>query len=456
MSNNQHRTFQGKSVQEAISKVKAALGDNACIIEKRVRKNKNFFKLGGGEEIVEIIASAAPSVVNEVTPRYKPHANKQSSSKQSPSLLEQAYGSPAPTNRPKTPYEMYKEASQPSQPSRDSYNEHFEQNEYREHAPTPQRDTQPSRHQTVVTENAAEQLMAQMRSEILRLTSIQARGAIPEVGEALLDCYQSLIENEVNANSARTIVEKLQRDMPFTILDRSSINEHVTEEIAKYIHVSGPSCMSKTNNRPTVIAIIGPNGSGKTTTLTKIAFEAVVKQNKAVGLITEDIKRPGAEAQLRSLTSIMQLPLVSVSSASNMADEVHNMSEKDLVLIDTGGVSHNDEVGIAELCEMLRVANVDEVHLQLPVAITERTALAIIEGYKPLNYNRIIFSKIDASASFGMILNIASKVNTDISYVTSGSNCSQGLYPAVREDLAKLITESRIEAIVDGYNSNKN
>ena len=59
-------------MQEVISKVKAALGENAYIIEKRILKNKNFFKLGGKEEIIEIVASAAPSVVNDVTPRYNP------------------------------------------------------------------------------------------------------------------------------------------------------------------------------------------------------------------------------------------------------------------------------------------------------------------------------------------------------------------------------------------------
>ena len=430
MSDNQQRVFKGKNMQEVISKVKAALGENAYIIEKRILKNKNFFKLGGKEEIIEIVASAAPSVVNDVTPRYNPAK---------PSLLEKSYSQDTETQpkRPKTPFESYRKAAQPANDFADTvYSEQVDRQ-----TPPPQNSGPTSEQSTT------EMLLAEMRREILRLTSIQARGAIPEVGEALLDSYQSLVENEVNANEARNIVEKLQRDMPFNTLERDNINKLIAQEIAGYIHVAGPSNFNRINDRPTIIAIVGPNGSGKTTTLTKIAFEAVVKQNKSVGLITEDLKRPGAESQLRALTTIMQLPLVTANTPSVMADQIHNMADKDLILIDTGGIPHIDKAGILELKEILRVANVDEVHLLLPVSMTERTAMAVAEGYRELNFNRIIFSKIDASASHGMILNIASKLHTDISYVTCGTTCANGLYPADRMALGRLITENCIDAI---------
>ena len=435
MSDSQQRVFKGKNMQEVISKVKAALGENAYIIEKRILKNKNFFKLGGKEEIIEIVASAGPSVVNSVTPRYNPAK---------PSLLEKSYISPAdtPLKRPKTPFESYRKASE----SANSYAAdtpsagHCTEDTRPEKSPVPASTPE-------TAQNTTEILLAEMRREILRLTSIQARGAIPEVGEALLDSYQSLVENEVNANEARSIVEKLQRDMPFNTLERDNINQLIAKEIAEYIHVAGPSSFNRINNRPAIIAIVGPNGSGKTTTLTKIAFEAVVKQNKSVGLITEDLKRPGAESQLRALTTIMQLPLVTANTPAVMADQIHNMTDKDLILIDTGGIPHNDRASILELREILRVANVDEVHLLLPVSMTERTAMAVAEGYRELNFNRVIFSKIDASASHGMILNIASKLRTDISYITCGTTCANGLYPADRMALGRLITENCIDAI---------
>ncbi len=438
MSDNQQRVFQGKNMQEVISKVKAALGENAFIIEKRILKNKNFFKLGGGEEIIEIIASAGPNVVNDVTPRYKPSR---------PSLLDQA--NPAAHQaapRPKTPYEMYREASKPAPVNQNTLQQQRAGQQRREPEEI-QRTPLPAEPRGM--DSTTEMLMTQMRREILRLTSIQARGAIPEVGEALLDSYQMLVENEVNANDARTIVEKLQRDMPFAALERNSINKYIAQEIAGYIQTSGASNFSRINNRPTVIAIVGPNGGGKTTTLTKIAFEAVIKQNKTVGLITEDLKRPGAESQLRALTTIMQLPLVTASTPAAMADQVHNMSDKDLILIDTGGIPHNDSESILELKEILRVANVDETHLLLPVSITERTALAVAESYSELGFNRIIFSKIDASASQGMILNIASRLQTKVSYITCGTTCANGLYPADSLALGELITENRIEAITN-------
>ena len=447
MAEAEHKAFNGKTVAEAMSKVRAELGKDAYIIEKRELKSKKFFKLGGGDEIVQIIATKAPSVVNDVTPQHKPNTPIKKGS-----LLEKTYGMTPNSaiteknNELLTPQAFQKTApDQQDDPSIHEYARQAQKMNKRE-------DQEEAVLQNELVNNITDRLMRQMHDEVIRMTSIQARGAIPEVGETLLDCYQKLVENEVNANSARSIVERLQRDIPFTAINRENIDQHVIKEVAKQIHVSAPVNMCRINNRPAIISIVGPNGSGKTTTIAKLAFEAIVKQKKNIGLITEDIKRPAAEAQLRALTNILQIPLVSVGTANDMANEIHNMQDKDLILIDTGGIAHRDERSIADLKEVLRVAFVDETHLMLPVSLTEKTARAIIESYKPLNYNKIIFSKIDEAASYGMILNIANSVNTDISYITSGSACNSGIIPANNEKLAELITTGYIAEIFNNGN----
>lgn len=444
MSESEHKAFNGRTVAEAMSKVRAELGKDAYIIEKRELKSKKFFKLGGGDEIVQIIATKAPSVVNDVTPQHKPNTPIKKGS-----LLEKTYGATPNSRTVEQPNEFL--TPQAFRQSAQNTSESFTASEYTKQTAEnthPGSTAEPVFDNDLVN-NITDRLMRQMHDEVIRMTSIQARGAIPEVGETLLDCYQQLVENEVNANSARAIVEKLQRDIPFTSINRNNINDFVIKEISRHIHVSPNINMSRINNRPAIISIVGPNGSGKTTTIAKLAFEAIVRQKKNVGLITEDIKRPAAEAQLRALTNILQIPLVSINSAGSMAEEIHNMQDKDLILIDTGGISHRDDRSIADLKEILRVAFVDETHLMLPVSLTEKTARAIIESYKPLNYNRIIFSKIDEAASYGMILNIANSIDTDISYITSGSACNSGIAQAEEEKLAQLITTGYISGIFD-------
>ena len=113
------------------------------------------------------------------------------------------------------------------------------------------------------------------------------------------------------------------------------------------------------------MALVGPTGVGKTTTIAKLAANFRLREKRRVGLITVDTYRIAAVEQLRTYADIIDLPMEIVSTPREMHQAVARMADLDLILMDTAGRSPRDEVKIQELKSMLAEAEPDEVHLVL-------------------------------------------------------------------------------------------
>ena len=140
----------------------------------------------------------------------------------------------------------------------------------------------------------------------------------------------------------------------------------MAEYLEAEISVSGPIMTEA--NKCRVVALVGPTGVGKTTTIAKLAANYRLREKRRVGLITVDTYRVAAVEQLRTYADIIDLPMEVVATPREMREAVARMSHLDLVLMDTAGRSPRDEVRIQELKSMLSEAEPDEVHLVLSSA----------------------------------------------------------------------------------------
>lgn len=171
-----------------------------------------------------------------------------------------------------------------------------------------------------------------------------------------------------------------------------------------------------------VVALVGPTGVGKTTTLAKLAAQFTLEQNLKVGLITADTFRIAAVEQLRTYASILGLPIYPVDTCADIAAALKATNDCDLVLADTGGRSHRDKERMQELRDILAILRPDETHLVISLTANLRDVLEAVEAYTPLGADRLTFTKLDEATAPGMLFTVPIHCGLPVSYITCGQS----------------------------------
>jgi flagellar biosynthesis protein FlhF len=254
--------------------------------------------------------------------------------------------------------------------------------------------------------------------------------------------YLALLEQEVAQELAAEIVDDVHR--------RLDTNQHDDPEACRQAMVNAlgdwlptansDETLKPTNDgRPRTIALVGPTGVGKTTTIAKLAATFKIKQNKSVGLVTLDTYRIAAVDQLRTYAGIIGLDLHVASTPDELERALQRLSDCDVVLIDTAGRSQRNNQRLDELSECLTAANPHEVHLVLSSTCSQQVLEQTVEKFSCLRTDRIIFTKLDEAVNFGVVLNVARKVNKQLSYITTGQDVPHQIEPGQSKRLAELV-----------------
>lgn len=251
--------------------------------------------------------------------------------------------------------------------------------------------------------------------------------------------YQQLIENQVAQELAEDLIKAVRLSVPPSYLSNPAfIREKIAEQLEKLFPVSGPIRKTKTDG-PHVVALIGPTGVGKTTTIAKLAADLQLRESRRVGLITIDTYRIAAVDQLRRYADIIGSPLKVIGTPEDMPAAIASMSDCDYILIDTAGRSPSDSLKLSELRSFLDACNPDEVHLVLSTTSCPKSVDVAVAAFTKVRVDRILFTKIDEAASVGVILNVARKVGKALSYVTTGQDVPDDIEQVHGRKLARLL-----------------
>jgi flagellar biosynthesis protein FlhF len=281
--------------------------------------------------------------------------------------------------------------------------------------------------------------MAQLKAMVEKLVVENRQAQCPKVPEELFEHYLQLIQNEVADELAQEIVRTLQRELrPEYLTQDKYVREKLTEQIEKLIPSSGP-IIHKQSPGPHVLALIGPTGVGKTTTLAKLAANLKLKERHRVGLITLDTYRIAAVDQLKRYADIIGSPLRVVGNPEELCDAMAAMRDMDFVLIDTAGRSPNDIMKINELRELLATIEPDEVHLVLSSTSSPACIELAVQRFNDVRVDKVIFTKLDEAAHVGVVLNVLKKINKSLSYVTTGQAVPNDIEVGRGRMLAKMI-----------------
>lgn len=189
-----------------------------------------------------------------------------------------------------------------------------------------------------------------------------------------------------------------------------------------------------------VIALVGPTGVGKTTTIAKIAAHEQLVRRQRVGLVTIDEYRVGGVEQLGRYADLIGCPMEVASDARSLEVALRKLGKQDLVLVDTAGRSPRDTFALSAMAECLAGAQEPiEVHLCLPVAMRERELRTTVEQCSLLSPSRLTCTKIDEAVCCGTIVAAHIQSGLPLGYFTTGQRVPEDLSVASAELLAGLL-----------------
>src|SRR6185312_11526292 len=248
----------------------------------------------------------------------------------------------------------------------------------------------------------------------------------------------NLLEAEVPEVLARRLVRHVaERIEPAEIHRPGVVRDALRDAVESCLPIAPPIAAVAGTRR--VVALVGPTGVGKTTTVAKLAANFKLVHGLHPGLVTVDTYRIAAVEQLRTYAEIIDLPLAVANSPAEMPRAIAELGDVDVVLIDTAGRSPRDEVKIRELASFLAAARPDEVHLVLSAVAGERSLRSAVERFAAVRADRLILTKLDEADGLGAVLAVLGQANRPVSYITTGQAVPDDIEPADRGRLAKLI-----------------
>ena len=194
----------------------------------------------------------------------------------------------------------------------------------------------------------------ELHAMVEKLCERAASAPAHDLPEALFHAFTDMIEAEVDEIDRSAV----DRSDPRRVATRVELADPLLVKVARRAAVGGrdSACTARSStdaDKCRVVALVGPTGVGKTTTIAKLAANYRLREKRRVGLITVDTYRVAAVEQLRTYADIIDLPMEVVATPREMREAVARMSHLDLVLMDTAGRSPRDEVKIQELKSML-------------------------------------------------------------------------------------------------------
>lgn len=211
------------------------------------------------------------------------------------------------------------------------------------------------------------------------------------------------------------------------------------ESAAPLAEVAASHTLASSSQRR-VIALVGPTGVGKTTTIAKLAARAALVEHRSVAIVTLDTYRVGGEEQIRAFADLMGVPLTVVSEPEELGAAVARLDGYDRIFIDTAGRSPRDGTAIAALAQAL--GQLDDCEVHLAVAASSQAALidACVNRYAVLGVERILFTKVDEAIELDEIVRAPARIGWPVTYLTTGQRVPEDLEDATPARLLEIAT----------------
>lgn len=192
-----------------------------------------------------------------------------------------------------------------------------------------------------------------------------------------------------------------------------------------------------------IMMLVGPTGVGKTTTLAKLAFRyAYGDKRYKTGIITLDTYRIGAVEQLFQYAKMMKLPIIDSIEPKDLDEAIKNLSNCEIILVDTIGNSQYDQSKLAKTKEFLMHSNAEiDVNLVVSANTKHEDLMEIYKNFSSLGIDTLIITKFDETKVFGNIFSLIYETNTPLSFFSIGQEVPDDIEIATSDFLVHCILE---------------
>lgn len=263
------------------------------------------------------------------------------------------------------------------------------------------------------------------------LDGLKSQGRLSEedINKAMREIRLALLEADVNFKVVKQFVAAVKE---------RAVGEEVFEsltpgqQVVKIVHDELTKLMGAASTKltfsprpPTVVLMVGLQGSGKTTTCAKLA-KNMQKQGKSPMMVAADIYRPAAIDQLKALGDQLQIPVFSIDGSQDAVEiaekgvEEATSAGKDVAIIDTAGRLHIDEKLMQELVDIRATVKPHNILLVLD-SMAGQDAVNVAEQFQEsVDFDGVVLTKLDGDARGGAALSVRAVTGKPIKYASTG------------------------------------
>ena len=261
--------------------------------------------------------------------------------------------------------------------------------------------------------------VADLRREIAQMAqSFRGAGMLaPQAAATGSALYHLLIDNELDANLARQVADGTPLEDLFEV-DPTPGRRGATRG---------------------VVALVGPPGVGKTTTLAKLAARFGLTSRKPAYILSADVYRIAAAEQMRSLSAILGIGFDIVETPVALAQALEEHRGKDWVFIDTPGLAAGEMEDGADLAGLLASHPEIDTHLVLSASMKRSDLARVIDRYAIFQPKKLLFTRLDETDRYGALVSEAARRSLPISFLATGQQIPDDLEPASKEFIADKV-----------------
>ena len=283
--------------------------------------------------------------------------------------------------------------------------------------------------------------VAGLKHEMEKLASSLARSTAGIANIAtnpdLAEAFSQLVAAELDPAVAQDVLTRIASQVSHTgAVSSIGWKRLIAAELSRVVNVD--SRLPSSPKRK-VIALAGPPGAGKTTTLIKLAIRYGLATRRPSHILTLDSHRVAATEPLRSYAAITGLGFSALETPRGLAQALEEFRSKDLIFVDLPSLVNGEFDDTTAVAKLISQHPQIETHLVLSASMKPADMNRIAQQYEMFGPAKLIFTHLDETTTFGPLLNISLRRGKPVSFLSRGPQVPEALEPALRENLVDLV-----------------